>query len=372
MNRNSQQIGRGCFATTLGTGLVLVGIVLLVAGFFLFRGEQVVVPNAHVAKVKSSSGFEPGLRGPSIFRLPLNLFGANPTKLVLAEVCDNRVVEDVQNLFMPADKLNLGFQIVSTLAVSNDEKKINTIYDRVPPADVQGSSAVKVITFQQVYSTYGQQAIRTIAQEIVAQYSIDYVLRNLDKVSQEIQKKVNERLADTPLSIRYCGLGAVAPPKLIIDAQEQARKRQIEIETATAQKLVDLTNADAEYQVGLKRQQVDLMNAETQAMINLVLSDSISQPYIAQRALAVLDALAEDENASFLLTTKIFEDPATLLGLSKDDLQALTHNDAEREKKLKEITELLDTAKREAEKQIEKAMESTPPVTPQAQEGSKK
>jgi hypothetical protein len=337
-----------------GLGILLMGGVLLLCGaYFLFRGELVTVPNAYVGKVKASSGFQEGLKGPSIFRLPTNLFGMNPTKLVIAEVSDNKVSEDVQNLFMPTDKLNLTFQIIGTFAVSSEEEKIGQIYDRLPPTAVKGTDNVMAISFQQVYSTYGQQAVRTIAQEVVAKYSISQVLGNLDQVSQEIQTRVNQRLAPTPLSIKYCGLGTVVPPQLIIDAQEKAKKRQIEIETATAQKLVNLTKADAAYQVGLMRQQIELTEAETQGMINLVLSDSISPAYVAQRALKVLDSFASDSDVTFLLSTKVFEDPASLLGLSRANLGALPQDEESRVKRLQEILQRLEESKQNAQRQAD-------------------
>ena len=327
--------------------------ILVTIMFFAFRGELARVPNAHVGKIKTSAGFQAGLKRPSIFRLPSNWFGFNPTKLILSEVSDNKVSEKIEQLYMPLDKLNLTFEIVGTFAVSDTEEKIDSIYDRLPPGSAkdQGSS-VMLISFEQVYTTYGQQAVRTIAQEIVAQYQITYVLENLDTVSAEIQKKVNERLASTPISIKYCGLGQVSPPDLIVDAQAKAKKREIEIATAQAQKMVNLTKADAAYQVGLKRQQIELVEAETQVLTDLVLSDAVSEAYIAQRALKVLDGFASNPDATFLLTTKVFEDPSSLLGLSKGSIAKLSENKVEHEKKLAEATALIESAKKDALEQL--------------------
>ena len=326
--------------------VVLVGLVLS-TGYFLFRGALVTIPNAHVGKVKATSGFESQLRRPSIFRLPASWFGLNPSKLVIAQVSDNRVVEEIANLYMPLDKLNLSYQVVGTFAVSDKPERIGALYDRLTPAGADDPNTM-VISFDQVYGTYGQQAVRTISQEVVAQYSIEHVLNNLDSVSAEIQERINERLAETPISIKYCGLGTISPPGLIVEAQEKARKRQIEIETANAQKQVNLTKADAAYQVGLKRQQIQLTEAETQVMTNLVLSDSISPAYVAQRALKVLDGFATDSDVTFLLSTKVFEDPASLLGLSRSNLSTLPHNEEARQSKLQEVLQSIEAAKKAA------------------------
>ncbi len=330
-------------------GVALVLLLLCLGGcHFTFRGPVVKVTTATVGRVKTTDGFEKKLKQPSIFRLPSNWFGMNPTKLVLAETSDNRITEEIERLFMPQDNLNLHFQIVGTFAVSDEQARIDAIYDRLTPVPVDGSKHTEVIGFEQVYKAYGEQVVRTTAQEIVAKYSIQEVMESLDPISKEIQDAVNARLADSPISVKYCGLGTVQPPQVIVQAQEKAKKRQIEIETAEAQKLVSLTIADANYQVGLKQQEIELVEAETQVLTDLVLADAVSKAYVAQRSLRVLDGLANNPNATFILSTKVFEDPASLLGLSSDTIQALDSDKEEKEAKLKEALEKIEAAKKAA------------------------
>ena len=332
---------------------VLAAIALLWAIlYFGFRGPVVKVPPAHVGRIKTPSGFLEELKQPSIFRLPSNWFGMNPTKLILAQTSDNRVVETIHQLFIPADKLNLEFEVIGMFAVSHEDAGIDSIYDRLTPSHDEKNPNVEVITFLQVYETYGQQVLRTCAQEIVAKYAIQHTLEKLDEVSHEIQAEVNKRLATAPLSCKYCGLGAVQPPQVIVDAQVNARKREIEIETANATKLVNLTKADAKYQIGLIEQQIELVEAETQVLSDLVLSDAVSEAYIAQRALRVLDNLAKNPQTTFLVSAKLFHDPASMLGLSSDTVRVLDQNKEERRAKLDEALRKIEEAKKAAIKEL--------------------
>lgn len=315
--------------------------------FFSFRGNLVEVNTGYVARVKTSAGFTGPVKQPSIFRLPSNWFGLNPSKAVLAETSDHRVTESVPALYMPKDNLNLKFQIVGTFSVSTEEAKIQSLFDRLTPEKTDYSH-IEVISFEVVYTAYAQQALRTIAMEILAEYSIQEVLENLERISVEIQNKLNVRLSETPISVRYAGLGNVVPPDLIVSAQERAKERQIEIAKANASKEIALVKADADYQVGLKQQLIELLEAETQVLVDLVISDAVSEAYIAQRSLRVLEGLAKNKDASFMIPTSSFSNPATLLGLSGRGMNALEQNTEEKEQKLQKALELIEAAKNQA------------------------
>lgn len=354
----------GCAVVLAAIGFLGYGVLTL-----FFRGPVVQISAAHVGRVKTTSGFQTDVRQPSIFRLPPNWWGLSPTKLINAELSDHRVEERIEALFMPTDKLNLQLQVVGTFRIADDEVSINAIYDRIKPVPVAGMELTEVIGFDQVYSAYGQQVVRTVPQEVVAQYTIQHVLENLDSVSKEIEHRVNDRLkaAKAPLSATYCGLGTVQPPAVIVTAQEKAKQRQIEIETAEAQKLVELTKADAAYQIGLKQQEIELVEAETQVLTDLILSDAVSEAYIAQRALRVLDKLAHNHNTTVLLSTKVFEDPASLLGLSRATLAAFRKDEHERQATLQKTLDKIEAAKKEALGKMKKEVEvQASPAAPSA------
>ncbi|HMO19032.1 MAG TPA: SPFH domain-containing protein [Oligoflexia bacterium] len=326
-------------------GLVLLSLVGSIL-YFTFRGSLVEVPTGHVSRVKTTQGFTGPVKKPSIFRLPSNWFGLNPSKAILAETSDHRVVENIPALYMPKDNLNLAFEVIGTFSVKEDEKMIEGLFERLTPKPTD-DYYVELIDFTAVYSAYAQQALRTIAMEVLANYTIQEVLENLESVSKEVQDKVNQRLEPTPIAVRYCGLGKVVPPELIVKAQERAKEREIEIAKANATKAISLVKADADYQVGLKEQEIDLLEAETQVLADVVVSDAVSKAYIAQRSLRVLESLAKNPNASFLIPSAVFSEPSALLGLSFSGEETLPQTSAEREEKLKRAISLIEEAKKQ-------------------------
>ena len=289
-------------------------------------GEFVEVPPAHVGKILTKSGYQQGLKTPSRFRLPYDFW--NPPKLILAEASDHGIREQMK-VFMPKEKLNLSFDVRGTFAIAADEKKIESIFDRLVPSKTGPSDSVRSIGFQQVYTTYAQQVIRKRAREIVAQYTIQQVLENRESISTQLLAAIREDLVHTPITVTVFGLADVQPPKVIIDAQEAAKKREIEIQEAEADKLVKLTEAEAALAVAKKQQQVDLTEAETQVLVNNKLAEGVTQAFITQRALKVLEAMANSRNKVFLIPNEALTNPAMLLGITNQALIDMQGNSSQ-------------------------------------------
>ncbi len=280
-------------------------------------GELVEVPPAHVGKVLTNAGFQKGLKTPSRFRLPYDFF--YPPKLILAEASDHGIKEQMK-VFMPKDKLNLSFDVRGTFAIAADDTKIEAIFDRLVPAQGGPHDTVRRIGFQQVYETYAQQVIRKRSREVVAEYTIQQVLENRETISSKLLASVREDLKNTPITVTVFGLAEVQPPMVIINAQEAAKKREIEIQQAEADKLVKLTEAEAALEVAKKQQQVDLTEAETQVLVNKKLAEGVTQAFITQRALRVLEAMANSNNKVFLLPSEAMTNPALLMGITNQAL----------------------------------------------------
>ena len=290
-------------------GVLLAALLLGVGGC----GELVEVPPAHVGKVLTKAGYQQGLKSPSRFRLPYDFM--NPPKLVLAEVSDHGIKESMK-VFMPSDKLNLTFDVRGTFAISADEKKIEHIFDRLVPEHGGPHDTVRRIGFKQVYVTYAQQVVRKRSREVVAAYTIQQVLESREAISEKLLVALREDLSDTPISVTVFGLAEVQPPTVIINAQEAAKKREIEIQQAEADKLVKLTEAEAALAVAKKQQEVDLTEAETQVLVNKKLAEGVTEAFVTQRALKVLEAMAQSNNKVFVIPNEALANPAVLLGVS--------------------------------------------------------
>ena len=98
--------------------LLNLGMTVVASATLVSCGKLVDVPPAHVGKVKLASGIQDELKFPSTFRLPPALTVRN--ELILVETSHFAIEENIK-LFMPADKLNLTFDVRGTLFISPDQ-----------------------------------------------------------------------------------------------------------------------------------------------------------------------------------------------------------------------------------------------------------
>lgn len=285
--------------------LSLMSVVLFLVGC----GEQVNVPNTYVAKKQTPSGLQEGLIYPSIFRL--DYFCFNCDNAILAEVSDYPEKEKMQ-IFMPKDKLNLTVEVRGTFSVSKKDSVIEQIFASVP-SQAQ-NERISFIPLKKVYDTYAQPIIRRVVRSVITKYSIMEVMENRDGISVELTKEVRKELKTTPITISNFGLADVQPPAVIVTAQEETKSREIAIARAEANKQVKLKEAEAALEVAIKQQQVDLKEAETQVMVNKKLGEGVTNAWVTQRSLKVLESL-KDGNHFFVLPYEALTNPAMLIGM---------------------------------------------------------
>jgi regulator of protease activity HflC (stomatin/prohibitin superfamily) len=279
-------------------------------GFVTGCGPRVEVGPAEVGKIKTANGIEEQIYTPSSFRLPFNLFVKN--QLITVETSHFAVKEPLE-IFMPKDKLVMRFDIRGTLSIS--PKDSGLVFDNITPDSEDEGGRILGVSSKKVYDTYGMQIIRTKARAVVAKYDIYEVLDNMDIISQEISDACAKEFSNTPLRIQRLSLANVKPPDVIIEAQVKAKEREVAIQEAEADKLVKLKEAEAAKEVALKQQEVDLIEAETQVLVEKKLAESVSDAFIVQRALKSLDKLVEsDETTVIYLPLEAMTNPAMLIG----------------------------------------------------------
>ena len=277
-------------------------------------GPRVEVPTAHVGKVLSASGFEPGLRQPSTFRLPPNPLGLNPTELVLVEASDQQIKEEMK-LFMPKDKLNLQFDVRGTFSIANEEQRVNKVFDLLT-SKLTGPY-VSTIDFDNVYAVYGEQVVLTTSRAILVKYDIEYVMAHRESVSKELEEEVRSKLSETPLTVVNFGLSAVQPPELIIEAQKASKEREVAIDRAKADRMVRLTEATAALEVARKQQLVDLLEADTQRQVGLKLAKGVNKAFVVQRVLGALEALSTGKDKVVVIPEEAFSNPAIMTAIQQ-------------------------------------------------------
>ncbi|MDD9867990.1 MAG: SPFH domain-containing protein [Candidatus Campbellbacteria bacterium] len=274
-------------------------------------GERVEVPPAHVGKLSTESGLQEKIIQPSKFRL--EGFCWNCDSLILVEASDHAVLEQMV-IFMPKDQLNLNVDVRGVFAISSDKENVEKVFSRVT-ADQQPSNRVRLISMAKVYNTYGQPVVREAVRSILAEHSIAQVMENRSEISAMLVKDIRERLKSTPITTIRFGLADIQPPQIVVTAQENRKEREIGIQKAEAEKQIALKQADAALEVAKKQQEVDLKEAETQALVNRVLADSVSEPFVTQRWLKIMETLAKNPDGRvFVMPFEGFKNPAVLMG----------------------------------------------------------
>lgn len=244
-------------------------------------GESVEIPPAHVGKVLTKNGYAPEIIPPSKFRL--DPCWTYCDALITLEASDSGLKEELE-VFMPKDKLNLSVEIRGTFSITSDQKTVDAIYDRVPASEGR-------IAARSIYRTYGQQAVRGIVRSEITKYTIADVLEQREAIGQNIHAAIAKKLADTatPIVVSRFELANVQPPKVIVDAQQAAKEREIDIQKAEADAQVELVKAERDLEVAKKNRLVEREKAEAIAEQNRIAAQSITPQLLAYRKLEVAE-----------------------------------------------------------------------------------
>lgn len=287
-------------------------LILCVAALLASCGMRVEIPTGYVGKVLGPAGLESGIKTPSSFRLPVVMPWEAKSYLILAQTSDETFEESGMVVYMPKDRLNLTFDVRLTATIPVDETVIADMFSRLTHAPTE-HERIRQISIDHVYATYAQPIIRQRARETLARYTILEVLTNRAAVSQEMVALISEDLKTTPIRVFNFGLSDVQPPDVIVRAQETAKEREIAIEKAESEKAIALTQAGAQLEVARRQQEIDLLEAETQARVEEILASKVTQAFVIQRGLRVLEGLAASNNNVIFLPYEALSNPAILL-----------------------------------------------------------
>lgn len=288
----------------------LLSFMCIVAAITTGCGQVVEVPPAHKGKIFTSGGYQKGIVSPSSLILPYER--RTEPFLVVAEVSDQSK-EEKMSIPMPLDNLILEFDVRGTFCVTSEASKLEDVFQRLAPSN--NKEFVRRIDFDDIYTTYALPIIRTQSRNVITKYKIEYVLKNMEAVSNEMTTAIRQDLENTPVRCAMLGLSGMRPPKVIIEAQEAAAAREIAIQQAEADKLVSLKKAEAALEVAKKQQQVELIEAETQVLVDKKLAEGVSDAWLRQRGLAVLEKMCAGDNKIIFLPTEALQNPGIMMGV---------------------------------------------------------
>lgn len=257
-------------------------------------GERVEVPPASVGMVLGPNGYEGDIVPPSRFRLEPCF--AYCDSLVVIEAGDVGMAEQM-TVLMPQDQLMLGVDVRFTLGLSGDQESILQVFDRVTPQQLESGNYGT--TLQTVYDVYGSAIVRNVVRSTLSQYSIAEVAANQGAVSEKLRQDVVRALERTPLKVTQFGLANIQYPDVIRNSMEATQERKIAIERAEADAQVKIREAQAQLEVQRARREADILEAETIAEANRILSEGVTPELIRYRELQVLERMAENQNAVF-------------------------------------------------------------------------
>lgn len=198
---------------------------------------------------------------------------------------------------MPKEQVQLTAEIRFTLGISNDNAKLLSIFDRITPQRLTSGNFGTNI--DHIYAVYGEPIIRNVVRSTLSKYTIAEVIANQGDISEVLRADITRALAGTALEVKNLGLGRISPPPAILEAQNQALQRRVDIEKAEASAQVAIREAQAELEVQRARREADLLQAQTLREADEILADGVTPELIRYRELQVLEKMAENGSAVF-------------------------------------------------------------------------
>ena len=258
----------------LGFRLVILAFI---ASLFGITGCE-KVPPVHRGKILQPDGYEPEILKPGRYWTGLR------GEIILVETATNTMTERMKVVM--SDKLNLKFNVRFRARIEGNDKVLNTMFDDITPKNDK-------VTLRQVYNVYGRMVVRNTAREVLSKYSVEDVHANYTRISKEMKKKLLPRINKTPLQLSDALLGDIEYPKVVTEAIEAAKKKDLEIAKAEAQAKIDLTKKKNERRLAEADYQVRMTKAKAIRDENRVIADGVSDDLIRFRQLEVAEKVAE-------------------------------------------------------------------------------
>lgn len=252
-------------------------------------GQRVEVPPAAKGVIIGKNGIQPKVIPTSKFRLSPCF--AYCDKLAVVSASDVKIYEQKMPLFMPKDKLNIYVDLRGTATIPQDDKTILSLISKVAakPVNVDKFGYHMFIDANKIYDLYGRQAVRGVVRSILVKYTIQELMENRDRISHEIFQAVNNRLVQskTPLIISRLELANIEPPAVVLQAQEAAAKRRIEIDREKADIRIKMLKAEGELKVAKAERAVKREQALAIAEENRIAAQSVTPALLKYRQLEV-------------------------------------------------------------------------------------
>ena len=263
--------------------------VILVLIFLLFYISRGTIPPGFKGKVLSSSGYSQEMKDPGKFML----YGRE--ELVLLETATKTVSAPVT--VKMADGLQLNFTVNFRTRAANNEKVLNALFNDIK---YKQTDEGKYITLDQVYNVYGKDVLSNVARSVVSKYKVDQVSGAYDTINKDLQEKLQQAMVNSPLEVSNVTLANIEWPATITEAINKQQERELAIKTEENQQKIEMVKRTNALELAKADQEIEKTKAETIKAANNIISEGVSDKYLAYKALEVQSKMAENKNSVFV------------------------------------------------------------------------
>lgn len=247
-------------------------------------GERVTINSGEVGKQITSGGLEDIIRDPGSFRMESCIFTACP-RLVRLQTAVSAKTVTVNKVFLPKsnvtlDDVTFGIQF----KVKPDKNSINSAFNTIKSEPVTDSKSDRIISSDQVFSTYIQRKAPEIVIAALREYTVEDALTKIEDISKFVKEKLNSQLKSTPIEITEFGFpnGVGTPPEIVLKAKE-------ELYAIEEKKARDLKAYAAQLEIEKGKQKVAQARADNAQQI----AKNLNVPVQEYMRLQVLERLAD-------------------------------------------------------------------------------
>lgn len=277
---------------TIGFGVVFLFVLFILfstRAFSLFSEE---VPPGYLGKVITPNGVSPEQynigRAPVWGRDRLILVETSsvhrpaPVKVIMN---DRRSTADKNGAVTTSNNIGLEMDFIVNIRfkIKSDKKE----YVNALLSDMSLDRSVKSIAAINVYQKYGDMVVGQVSREVLGKYTPEEVMDNLDKINQILDKRIKDKLDNSPLSISSVSLGPIQLPEEITARIKKNKDTEMsELGKIAEQKIAML---DKRNQTALAEQQAlrEEIDARSLANQNKILNDSITPEVLVLRDIQV-------------------------------------------------------------------------------------
>lgn len=144
-------------------------------------------------------------------------------------------------------------------------------------------ATVGVLPFDVLYKTYVSDPARSIARGVVSKYRTTDIRDARDAITKEITQQLVKSVKGTPVKIMLMATSNFDYPKVITDAVEQKRKREIDIETEKAVQAMALLQMENRKILAQKEKQVRAIEGEAEAVYVRIMAKALNQDFLQLR-----------------------------------------------------------------------------------------